>query len=118
VSEDDSDAFDQAETARFPFTTAILRANLDGIPYHKKWWRHIRHGTSRKVIHLMCLHDAIERMLADPIENPEAAVDVLIAERFMNGACDVPGWEDADPDDQPVKFIGPDQVAHELDPWP
>ena len=32
----------------------------------------------------------------------------------MDGACDVPGWLDAAPDDQPGA-LGPDEVARELD---
>lgn len=57
-------------------------------------------------------------MFEAPLGNPEAAVDVCIAEIFMNAACDVPDWLDSKPDDQPVRFIGPDQVADEIDPWP
>lgn len=112
----DGDPAMEESGSRFPFRTAILRVNLDGMPHCRKFWRHIRRGTRPEVLHLMCLDSAIDRMLTDPIANPEAAVDVLVAEEFMNGACDVPGWLDAEPDDQPVRFIGPDEVAHELDP--
>ena len=69
-------------------------------------------------IMLMGVDDVTERMLEDPVANREAAVDATIAERFMNDACGVPGWEDADPGDRPVRFMGPPQVAHELAPWP
>ena len=71
--------------------------------------------TGREVIRLKCLADAIERMLEDPASRPEAAVDVRVAEHFMDDACDVPGWLDAAPDDQPVRLLGPDEVARELD---
>ena len=114
MTDEPDDPDDEEPAMRAPFRTAILRANRSASPACRRWWRGAPGDEPRG--HPPEVPGGRHRAEAGgPDKPPEAAVDVTVAERppwTTRARARVAGRR---PDDQPVRFLGPDEVARELD---